>query len=273
MILYRIVIRKPCVLGQFYPAKAKDIEEFLKPFASKSQNRLLAKGIILPHAGYVYSGEVAAQTVKKVIPKKRVIILGPNHTGIGKNFAVFAEGLWQTPLGDLTIDEELAKRILNAGNKLVADATAHVYEHSIEVELPILKYFFGDFEFVPVSCSLENLDSYQAAAKQIFDAIKEIKDDVLLVASSDMSHYEEDSTARRKDRMAIESILSLDEEELINRAEANNISICGIAPISILIACCKMLKANKAEVALYNTSGDISGDYSAVVGYLGAIIH
>ena len=273
VLLYRIVIRKAYVSGQFYPSKSEDIEKFLKQFDSKPQNMFSAKGIILPHAGYIYSGEVVAQTIKRIIPKKRIIIFGPNHTGIGKNFAIFSKGSWQTPFGDLEIDEKLVQRIINAGDKLVVDSIAHSQEHSIEVELPILRYFFRDFKFVPISCSLEKIDSYQAVAKQIFEAIKDIKNDILLVASSDMSHYEEDSIVRRKDRMAIESILNLDEEELIARTKANNISICGIAPVSILIACCKLLQANKVEVARYNTSGDISGDYSAVVGYLGAIIH
>jgi len=273
VLSYRIVIREACFSGQFYPSSAKDIEEILEPFALKTPNKLSAKGLILPHAGYVYSGKVAARTVNRVAPRKRIIVLGPNHTGIGEKFAVFSKGLWKTPLGDIKIDEGLAAKIINAGDELVADSAAHSREHSIEVELPILKYFFGDFEFVPISCSLDSIDTYQAVGKQIFNAIKDIKDEVLLVASSDMSHYEEESTARQKDRMAIESILSLDEKELIDRVDTNDISMCGISPISILISCCKLLKATKGEVEFYNTSGDASGDYSAVVGYLGAIIH
>jgi len=267
------MIREPVVAGQFYPSGPKELEKIIISLKSKEEPKLQALGIILPHAGYIYSGKVAVATISKIIPKKRIIILGPNHTGAGEDFGIFSEGKWNMPFKDIEIDQDLASRILERSNFIKKDYLAHKHEHSIEVELPILQYFFGEFKFVPIVCALSSISTYKKVAEEIHLAIEDIKDQVLLIASSDMSHYEEDSVARKKDRFAIESILNLDEEELLRRINKENISMCGVAPVSILIACCKRLKAKKAQVILYQTSGDSSGDYSSVVGYLGAVIN
>ncbi len=267
------MLRKPVVSGQFYPGEKEalaDTIERLKP--EKDLPKASYRGVIMPHAGYIYSGKVAVTTASMALPKKRLIILGPNHTGFGKTFGMWSKGSWQIPTAELAIDEKLAQSILQSGSAIVEDTQAHKFEHSIEVELPILNYFFGDFKFVPIACQVSSLKEYKAAADQIFEAVKPIKEDVLFVASTDMTHYEPDATARRKDRLALDKIINLDEEGLVDTIKKENISMCGFAPVAVMISCLKKLGARKAQVALYQTSGDASGDYTSVVGYAGIVI-
>lgn len=264
--------REPIVSGQFYPQQKEELKKIIESFKSDEPSRISAKGIILPHAGYTYSGRVAVTTAGKVLPKKRIIILGPNHTGIGADFALWAKGSWKIPFGQISIDEDLAETILNKGGYIEEDYTAHRNEHSIEVELPIINYFFGEFKFVPIACKTANLETYGKVSSQILEAVKKIKNDILFVASTDLTHYEPEAAARRKDRAVIEAIVNLDEEDLIRKINKMNITMCGEAPVAILIACLKKLRAKKSQVALYETSGDSGGDYSSVVGYAGMII-
>ena len=266
------MVRQPYVCGKFYPSQPEDLKDMLSSFVSQKSSKVLAKGMILPHAGYVFSGKVAAVTAAKVIPKKKIIILGPNHTGTGAPFSVYPGGAWDTPLGKVFIDADLTNALLNAGSLINPEVSEHNFEHSIEVELPILQYFLDDFTFIPLCCRNSSLNEYGLIARQIYEAVKATKDDVLIVASSDMTHYEADAAARKKDRFAIESILKFDEKRLLEKIGENNISMCGAAPISIMLILTKLLGATKAEVVLYQTSGDVTGDYSAVVGYLGAVI-
>jgi AmmeMemoRadiSam system protein B len=267
------MIREMVVNGQFYPKDKKKLSEIIESFTTKELSRISAKAIILPHAGYVYSGNVAVATVNKILPKKRLIILGPKHTAYGEGFALWRKGKWKIPFGEIEIDEEMADLILTSGDYIKEDYLAHNEEHSIEVELPILHCFFKDFKFVPIACQVSDINTYKNVASQIYRAVKRIKDDVLFVASTDMTHYEPDSTARKKDRDAIENIINLDCEGLVKKVKKENITMCGIAPVAILIACMKDLGAKKAHVSLYQTSGDVSGDYSSVVGYVGVIIN
>ena len=267
------MIRECAVAGQFYPLNPDDLKEEIERFSPKAGSKISAKGIILPHAGYIYSGKVAVSTVSRIKPKKKIIILGPNHTGIGSTFSIFPKGEWKMPFANVKIDTEIAERIMAGSSLVKEDYSAHLHEHSIEVELPILQYFFGDFDFVPIVCGISGVEEYRQVSRQIYEAVKDIQNEILIVASSDMTHYEDDASARKKDSLAIESIVSLDEEELVKRVREYNISMCGVSPVFILLNCCKLLKANKAEVVLYQTSGDASGNYSSVVGYLGAVIH
>ena len=267
------MIREPVVSGQFYPGTKEaliDSIESLKP--EKELPKASYRGIMMPHAGYVYSGKVAVTTASMALPKKKLIILGPNHTGFGKTFAMWSKGSWQIPTAELAIDEELAGLILQNGSTIQEDTQAHKFEHSIEVELPILNYFLGNFKFIPIACQVSSLKEYQKAAEQIYEAVKAIKEDVLFVASTDMTHYEPDATARKKDRAALDKIINLDEEGLVDTIKKENISMCGFAPVAVMISCLKKLGARKAQVALYQTSGDTSGDYSSVVGYAGIVI-
>jgi len=273
--------RIPVVSGQFYPDNPSDLKVIIAEFDPQGSfalrecsKKISAKGIVLPHAGYVYSGRVAVNTISKVLPKKRLLILGPNHTGRGSKFSLWRGGSWKILDKEIKIDEELATAILTKGENIDEDTLAHTSEHSIEVELPILDHFFGDFKFVPIACQRGTIIDYQEAAEQISKAIKSLKgsEDILLVASTDLTHYEPDQVARKKDRRAIEAIIDLDEEELVKRVRKEDITLCGEAPLAIFIACLKRLGARKSQVALYQTSGDVTGDRSAVVGYVGMII-
>lgn len=265
------MIREPVVSGQFYPANNAELQKLIESFKPKEAKKMSAVAVILPHAGYVYSGKVAVTTVSKILPKKRIVILGPKHSPYGEDYALWAMGSWNMPFGQVQIDEDLARQILVKGNYIKENYLAHESEHSIEVELPVLNYFFSEFKFVPIACQVSSLETYHAVAEQIYEGLKSVKEEVLLVASTDMTHYEPDLTARKKDRQALEYIVAFDAEGLVKKVTEDNITMCGIAPVAILLSCLKRLGARKAQVALYETSADSSGDYSSVVGYAGLI--
>jgi len=267
------MIRKPVVDGQFYPQKKEEIDDFIQKFSLQTSSQINAKGVILPHAGYIYSGRVAIETLAKVIPKKKVIILGPNHTGLGNNFSLWPKGSWKIPSGQIQIDEKLAETILSKGDLIKEDYLAHKQEHSIEVQLPIINYFFSEFKFVPICCRQADITIYREIATQIFESIKEVKTDILLIASTDLTHYEADQVARKKDRLVMEAIIDLDEEELLQRVKNKNITMCGEAPVAIVIACLKKMGARKSQTILYQTSADTSGNSESVVGYGGMVIN
>jgi len=268
-------IRKPAVAGQFYPQSATRLKSQIEEFVVKDALKKDVVACVLPHAGYIYSGKVAVETVSHIKIKEKVIIFGPNHTGMGKPFGLMKEGIWQMPLGDVQIDSELAKALLERCPDLEEDTVSHLYEHSLEVELPILQYFKDDFKLVPITVMADDLDVYKRVGKDIAETIKtkKLEDKILLIASSDMTHYESQSSAEKKDYQAIEAILELNEDKLLDRVERYNISMCGYAPVAIVISCAKNLGAQKAELVKYQTSGDITGDYSSVVGYAGIIIY
>jgi AmmeMemoRadiSam system protein B len=267
-----IMVRESVVSGLFYPNDPDELKKLIEKCKQKEPSQISARAVVLPHAGYIYSGRVAVTTVGKVLPKKRIIILGPNHTGYGEAFSLWPKGAWKLPFGQVEIDQELARLILDSGEYVKEDQLAHQKEHSIEVELPILQYFFGEFKFVPIVCASDSIDVYQGVASQIYEGVKKLGEEVFFVASSDMTHYEPDAAARKKDRIAIENIINLDEENLVKEVIEKDISMCGIAPVSILLSCIKKLGARKAQVALYQTSGDATGDNSSVVGYAGVVI-
>ena len=267
-------IRKPVVAGQFYPSTKEKLLKQIEQFVEKKAKKEKAFGCVLPHAGYMYSGSVAGQTVSYLEIPDNVLLLGPNHTGAGSLFSVMSSGRWQTPLGEIEINDSLAENLLKNSKHLEADIEAHKDEHSIEVELPFLQYFRSDFKFVPIVVSQADLATYRLVAKEIANSLKELKidDKILIVASSDMTHYEPLELAQKKDKKAIDAILELDEGKLIGMIEEFGISMCGYAPVVIMLAVTKELGAKYAHLVKYQTSGDVTGDYSSVVGYAGIII-
>ena len=267
------MLRETVAAGQFYPKNKEDLQKTIKNFLPDKISKISAKAIILPHAGYVYSGKVAVTTVSMVLAKKRIIILGPNHTGSGSTFSLYPYGSWQTPLGVIDVDRELHEAIISNGNNIKIDARAHEHEHSIEVELPILKYFFKQFTFIALSCKKTTIQAYEKVAEQLFLALKAFRNEIILVASTDLTHYEPEPAARKKDRQVIEAIINIDADQLLNVVKKKNITMCGIAPVAILLKYLKKIEAKKAQVALYQTSGDVCGDYDSVVGYAGIIIN
>lgn len=268
-------IRKPAVAGQFYSSSCQALKNQIEPLIDKNAAKSDIIGCVLPHAGYMYSGKVAAETVSAINIKDKIILLGPNHTGYGPAFSIMSEGTWQTPLGEVNIDSALAKQILNGSNYLEEDTLAHAYEHCLEVELPFLQYFKAHFEIVPIVITSGQNDILKAIGKEIGSAVKEsgLKDSIMLLASSDMTHYEPQNQAEKKDKEAIEAILELNEDKLTQRVQRLNISMCGYAPVVVMLNAAKSLGAKSAKLIKYQTSADITGDRSSVVGYAGIIIY
>lgn len=267
-------IRKPAVAGQFYFSSPDQLRKQIASFFSKTCDKRDAIACMLPHAGYMYSGAVAAMTLASVNIRDKVILIGPNHTGYGAQFSVMAEGIWETPLGQVSIDSDLARQLLKHSPYLKEDILAHMYEHSLEVELPLLQYFKPDFQMVPIVIHSDEPAVLKEIGRGIAKGITEsgLKGRVLIVASSDMTHYEPLATAQKKDRQAIEAILKLDEDALAAKIAEFDISMCGYAPVVVTLAAAKALGAVSARLITYQTSGDVSGDYGSVVGYAGMVI-
>jgi len=267
-------IRQAVVAGQFYPATEADIKKLIAGFVDTQTSKVDVIACMLPHAGYQYSGKVAAQTAARINIKDKVILLGPNHTGNGAAYSIMTEGAWQAPQGPLNIDSQLAKSILEGSQYLENDYLAHAEEHSLEVELPILQYFRNDFEIVPIAFMSDDLPVLKKIGEDIAGAVKKLKaqDKVLLVASSDMTHYEPQESARIKDKKAIEAILALSPDKLMRAVKDFNISMCGYAPAIVMLSVANSLGASSAQLISYQTSGDVTGDKSSVVGYAGIII-
>lgn len=259
--------RKPAVAGQFYPGTEGGLRKTIEKMVSKAEKKIKPIGIVSPHAGYIYSGQVAGELYSNIEIPDTVIILGPNHTGIGRPYAIMTEGRWETPLGEIEIETNLAREILSACKSIEEDSTAHTDEHSLEVQVPFLQYFRPDIKIVPIVIGGEK---YQEIGSAIADSIKGM--DVLIIASSDMTHYEPHESAKEKDNLAIEAILKLDEREMLQRIAKHNISMCGYGPAAIMLVAAKLLGAKQAKLIKYMTSGDTSGDYSAVVGYAGLAV-
>lgn len=270
--------RRPAVSGMFYPSAResllREIEScFLHmlgpgalPRRVKGDKRPSA--LISPHAGYMYSGPVAAHAYAQLdeCRVETAILLGPNHYGVGTPVSIFPEGVWATPLGEIPIDTELAMELSRISDVFSLDEISHEHEHSIEVQLPFLQYVVGGFKLVPVCM----LDQSIETAVRVGEAIAEIlrrRNDVALIASSDMTHYEPHERASRKDSIALEKIRSLDVEGLYEAILEHDISMCGYGPVAAVLHACRRIGAHQAEVLKYATSGDISGDYSSVVGY------
>ncbi|MGQ9618085.1 MAG: AmmeMemoRadiSam system protein B [Candidatus Aminicenantia bacterium] len=265
-------IRKPAVAGQFYPKGKDSLLKVISNFINEEKEKRKCLAMISPHAGYMYSGKVAGETFSTVFIPDSVLLLGPNHTGLGKTFAIMDKGIWETPLGDVEINEELATIIINESDLVRVDPSAHSWEHSLEVQLPFIKYFNPNVTFVPICIQKTNYEQLKKFGEEIAEAIKRFGKDLLIVASSDMSHYVPQEEAKIKDWLALEKIESLNPYELYKIVEMENISMCGIAPVVSTLSACLKLGASKAQVVNYATSGDVSGDYSEVVGYAGIII-
>jgi hypothetical protein len=268
-------LRKPQVAGQFYSASSAGLKTEVELLLKKQPVKKEVIACLLPHAGYMYSGKVAGAVVSLIEIKEKIIIIGPNHTGYGKDFGIMTQGAWQMPFGDVPIDSQLAKALLQKSSYLEEDSLSHAHEHSLEVELPFLQYFRHDFAIVPITFSAADLKAYKGIGKEIAECIKELNLEkrVLIIASSDMTHYEPQNSAEKKDKQAIEAILELDENKLWETVNKLNISMCGYAPAIAMISASKLLGAKKGELIAYQTSGDVTGDYTSVVGYAGVIIY
>ena len=229
--------------------------------------------MICPHAGYMYSGAVAANAFHELAidgQPDTIVLLGPNHTGYGSALAVMNQGIWRTPLGDLEIDSEVANELTRETKILDVDESAHRHEHSIEVQLPFLQYLFDStFKIVPICFQMQDL----ASADEIGNALAEVlaERNAVIVASSDFTHYEPQERANRKDKLALEAVVAMDARKFMSNVEKENITACGYGPIAALITAAKGLLATEAKLLSYRTSGDITGDKSSVVGYAAVV--
>jgi len=268
------VIRQPAVAGQFYPSDPQRLKSLIASLLDKKETkREQAIACVLPHAGYVYSAKVAATALSSIILPDTCIILGPNHTGFGTAASIMTSGKWQMPFGTIDIDDKMAHAILGHSSYLQEDEVAHAYEHSIEVQLPLIHQIKNaTFRFVPIILASDEKLMYKDIAHSIAMAIRGVREAVLIIASSDMTHYEPQRLAMEKDQKAIEAILALDAGELEERIQRLQISMCGYIPAIVAIMAAKELGARSARLAAYQTSGDVSGDYSSVVGYAGVVI-
>ena len=277
-----MALRRPAVAGAFYAgskgALRRQIEWCFKhelgprkvPEPSeKPLETLLA--LVCPHAGYMYSGPVAAHSYARLAEEGRpdvAIILGPNHTGFGSAVAISVSGAWRTPLGDVEIDTGVAEAIMDRADVISVDDEAHLYEHSIEVQLPFLQFLYGsDFKFVPRCMMLQGMRTSSEVGSAIARAIKELGLNAIIIASTDLTHYEPQPVAEKKDRAVIEAVERLDVTGLYRAIEELPVSMCGYGPTAAAIVAARELGASRGELLRYATSGDITGDRSSVVGY------
>jgi len=225
----------------------------------------------VPHAGYVYSGHVAGAVFARVTLPKRILILGVRHYPRGEPAAIVSSGAWRTPLGDAPIDEALAGALQKACPLLHEDSVAHSSEHSLEVQLPFLRVLVPDFTFVPVALGTVRFNDLVCVGEAIARLLRTLREDVLLLATSDLNHYEDDATTRIKDRKAIDQLLARDARGLYDTCRNEDISMCGLGPAVAMLTALDALGANKSDLVKYATSADVSGDRDAVVGYAGMI--
>jgi AmmeMemoRadiSam system protein B len=265
-------VRSPAVAGRFYPADPGELErEIGACLAAGTGLKEAAVGVVVPHAGYVYSGSIAGATFSRVLPPDRAIVLGPNHTGRGARRALFETGSWDLPGGGLRIDSELANRLRDLA-ALEPDTEAHRFEHSIEVELPFLRALRRDMAVVPICLARLTLAECRDLGKNVARAVERGGGQTLLVASTDMSHYLAADDARELDQRAIERVQNLDPEGLYRVVTDLDISMCGFVPTTVSLFAARALGATRATLVRYGHSGERTGDFTRVVGYAGFVL-
>jgi AmmeMemoRadiSam system protein B len=266
-------IRHPAVAGRFYPLDhdtlLAEVQSYLAP---REDGRIAALGCVVPHAGYMYSGHVAGAVYARLDIPRRCILMCPNHTGMGHPLSIMSQGAWETPLGDVPIDDELALALKEMFPALSEDAQAHRAEHAAEVQLPFLQACRQHFTFVPIALGTGQFEVLARLGDAIADVVAAQKERVLIIASSDMNHYEPDNVTRVKDHKAIGRILALDARGLYDVVINEDISMCGFGPTVAMLVATQKLGATSAELIRYATSGDVSGDRDTVVGYAGVAV-
>lgn len=266
------MIRQPAVAGLFYDGSARDLKRRIEGFLPSGAPKEHALGAVVPHAGYQYSGAVAGAVYSRIELTDTIVLIGPNHTGLGAPVSVMAEGRWTTPLGETAVDSDFAGELLNGSPLFRADSLAHLQEHSLEVQLPFIQFCKRDAAIVPVQLMDVRLETCREVGRAVAAAINKSGRRTLVLASSDMSHYVDADTARRKDQSAIGRILALDPEGLYRVVRTEGISMCGFGPAVAMLTACLEQGAAAAELVKYANSGEASGDFDRVVGYAGIIV-
>jgi len=270
--------RLPVVAGQFYPNKRHELERQIERFFHKAgvHEKIKARGVLAPHAGYVFSGATAAKAIGAVNIPKTVILLGPNHQGRGARAAVYDSGVWETPLGQVKVNAELGAHLCRAVSGFSSDCDAHRFEHSLEVMLPFLQYQNPEVEIVPVMLQEHSLEALQQMGQELAEVLRPMNDDgddVLILTSSDMSHYISASAARKQDMPVLELLTQGKAQEMYIHVVKQQISMCGIFPATLMLTTLNALAGEpcRGELLEYTHSGVVSGDNDAVVGYAAAV--
>ena len=267
------MLRLPAVAGQFYPADPRELTRLIRKFSAEDTGvkKTRVRACLVPHAGYIYSGGVAGAVFARMILPKLVLVLGVRHSPMGEDLAMLSEGAWRTPLGDAPVDAALAQRVKAGCPGLREDGVAHSREHSLEVEIPFLQILDPGFSFVPVAVGTLRFEELHELGMGLAQVLKESQEEILVVTSSDMNHYEPDDVTRVKDAKAIDRLKAVDATGLFEVCRKEKISMCGLGPAVAMLTAMKELGVQTGEVVRYATSGDVNGDRDAVVGYAGMI--
>ncbi len=280
------MIRQPAVAGAFYPRDGETLKRLIEScFLDDSGVGFIPKvnefdgtdypiNVMVPHAGYQYSGAIASHGYCKIVENgfpEVFIIISPNHTGFGTEISVFNEGEWITPLGSVKVDGEFADEIISISDIASADFQAHIREHSIEVQLPFLQYFSSDFEIVPITMGTQNFITSTDLANAIFEAGNKLGKSYCVIASTDLSHFNNQEKANKVDGFVLEDIEEMNEFKLFEEVVQYNITMCGYGPVMTAISLSKRCEMNDCELLAYQTSGDVTGDFTSVVGYASGV--
>ncbi len=265
------LVRTPAVAGRFYPGRREELDSTVLGYLGRSRTPRRYLAVVMPHAGYVYSGSVAGAVAASAIVPDTVVLIGPNHTGLGARAAVWTSGVWQTPVGDVPVDEQSARALVDQSAVLRSDTKAHLREHALEVQLPFLLKRNPHLKIVPITLGGLSLAELKTIGRELADWIESVrgKKEVLIVVSSDMNHYLPDDLTRKLDKLAIDAMLALDPARLFETVEGQDLSVCGYQPATVMLEAVNRLGAKHAELIDYATSGDVSGDRNEVVGYAG----
>ena len=260
------MVRQPAVAGKFYPNDPDKLRKELESMVPSGQAGR-AIGVIAPHAGYVYSGKVAGTLYGAIKVPDAVLVIGPNHTGFGSTAALAPCGEWLTPLGPVPVNSRLSKLILKHAPAVREDLSAHRFEHSLEVQLPFLQYRNPALSIAALCLSIRDFDSLSALGEGLARAISEYREEVLIIASSDMTHYESAGSARAKDELALAEVAAMNPEALLRVCREKDITMCGVVPATVMLVAAKALGATSSRLICYANSGEVNGDLQRVVGY------
>ncbi len=267
--------RQPVVAGRFYPDSPKQLKEelaqYVGPLKDNTSN-VYDRLVMLPHAGYMFSGEACGKTLSEANLAPTVILLGPNHTGLGSPLSVWDKGGWEFPGGKLNVDEPLAQKIISSNEGFVENQAAHSREHSLEVIIPFLHYINPATRIVPICVSEASPAVLRKVGEILADIIEDSTEPVSIVVSSDMSHFISASKAKKMDSMALEAVIRMDPADLYSIVSSNQISMCGVLPMTLGMFAVKKLGATGGRLIEYTNSGKVTGDYESVVAYAGVII-
>lgn len=267
------MIRQPAAAGLFYPASAVELKRQLSTFVTRGNQQQTVTAVVLPHAGYMYSGDVVGEVVSRIRVPQQVILLGPNHHGRGAQVAVSAVDDWSTPLGDIPVATDLRAHLLNEIPLMTLDDSAHLQEHSLEVLLPFLHYVQPQLKIVPIALKQPKPAQLVDLGGAIARALKDWNEPVLLVASSDMNHFSPAAENTRLDTLAIDAMTAFDPQRLYRVVAEQQISMCGVLAVVTVMEAARVLGAQHCELVRYSHSGEKSGDNSRVVGYAGLLMN